>query len=619
MLSLFFLSFNHFEMETFTPRIYHSGSSEIPLERLIPKYLPGYETLKSSGVDKLFEGQKVAFESFFRVSLEKEEDVYEEVENSSKIISPIPQDLLIQGPTGSGKTYAYLFLLLPYLVSSYKHFNMIYSKEKENPQNIKMVSMPKPRITALIVVPTRALGEQVYESLQLLIGGRREENNKNKDDKHGQNQTQTYFKVATALGKYSEAKEAQEVEAKMIPAREMEWKDASVLIATPGRLMALLRSISSLLRGLKILIMDEADALLGTLQRPAFSYFWLSLEAALAREGQRQVQRPGDSLLGNSSDLVRKVLVSASMPDPTLLRAVAGLRGGIVVRAEEMFSDDKKKSNGTEEMSQVLIHDDEQERRETIILPPELKMKVIVGQSRKRKDKDGEKDSFISDGSESLGLLCSYVKDLPRPLLVFTSSTVTAQRLCAILSFILASYNKNKNRTTPVFFIGPSTPADVREKILGPLRRHSTVGKEENDKEEPPIIVSAGVLTRGIDLPSVHDVVILGVPAHSAILAHMAGRASRAYSHGTCTLVVTRDEERKARHILCKVGRGETVPEPGEMDEDCRGLLPSVLEGVAAIERTHGFKAVVEDLAPHVHRRSVLTALRSAYAPRRLG
>lgn len=126
------------------------------------------------------------------------------------------QDLVVQAPTGSGKTVAYLAPLLHLLV-------------KGGPGRL-----PGNPPRGLVLVPTRELAAQVRDRATELA-------------KH----LPQRLKIQAAFGGVS-------VNPQMLALRG----GADLVIATPGRLLELVRNNALILAGLQHLVLDEADKLL---------------------------------------------------------------------------------------------------------------------------------------------------------------------------------------------------------------------------------------------------------------------------------------------------------------------------------------------------------------------
>ncbi|MCW2956502.1 MAG: box helicase domain protein, partial [Thermoleophilia bacterium] len=117
------------------------------------------------------------------------------------------QDVLVQSPTGSGKTLAFGLPIVGKL-------------EK---------GMSRPG--ALILVPTRELAVQVTEDLEGIATGKQ-------------------LRVTAVYGGAPINKQVQAV------------RTAAIVVATPGRLDDLIRNRKIDLRGVEVLVLDEADRML---------------------------------------------------------------------------------------------------------------------------------------------------------------------------------------------------------------------------------------------------------------------------------------------------------------------------------------------------------------------
>lgn len=123
------------------------------------------------------------------------------------------QDILALAPTGSGKTLAYLLPLL-------QRWQTTASRRESNKTKV------------LIMVPTRELAEQVYQTLMSLSFGHP-------------------LSALTAYGGVS-------INPQMLALR----KGLDFLIGTPGRLLDLMHKRALQLDGVQTLVLDEADRML---------------------------------------------------------------------------------------------------------------------------------------------------------------------------------------------------------------------------------------------------------------------------------------------------------------------------------------------------------------------
>lgn len=122
------------------------------------------------------------------------------------------KDLIASSKTGSGKTLAFLLPAMQRLMKS------------------RALSKRDPR--AVILAPTRELAKQVYAQLRALTAG-------------------TQFKAVLVLGGENFNDQAKDLS-----------KDPHLVVATPGRLANHLDQRTLVLKGLELLIMDEADRML---------------------------------------------------------------------------------------------------------------------------------------------------------------------------------------------------------------------------------------------------------------------------------------------------------------------------------------------------------------------
>jgi superfamily II DNA/RNA helicase len=126
-------------------------------------------------------------------------------------------DLLVSSQTGSGKTAAFLLPLINQLIS-------------DNPSNSPAPGRAQPKV--LVLCPTRELAQQVTADAVNLVRGLKG------------------IRIATVMGGMPYGKQIQAL------------KGASLVVATPGRLLDLCDSKAIHLGDIKQLVIDEADRML---------------------------------------------------------------------------------------------------------------------------------------------------------------------------------------------------------------------------------------------------------------------------------------------------------------------------------------------------------------------
>ena len=126
-------------------------------------------------------------------------------------------DLLVSSQTGSGKTAAFLLPLINQLIS-------------DNPSNSPAPGRAQPKV--LVLCPTRELAQQVAADAVNLVRGLKG------------------IRIATVMGGMPYGKQIQAL------------KGASLVVATPGRLLDLCDSKAIHLGDIKQLVIDEADRML---------------------------------------------------------------------------------------------------------------------------------------------------------------------------------------------------------------------------------------------------------------------------------------------------------------------------------------------------------------------
>nr|XP_047134381.1 probable ATP-dependent RNA helicase DDX4 isoform X1 [Hydra vulgaris] len=129
-------------------------------------------------------------------------------------------DLVVCAQTGSGKTAAFLIPIIAKVLSKPKDAQVLSKPTTEKPY-------------ALILTPTRELAIQIHRDAVLLT-------------------KKTHIKCCCAYGGKYFSENIIEISA-----------GCDLLIATPGRILHLCRSIKGLLSTVKIFVLDEADYILG--------------------------------------------------------------------------------------------------------------------------------------------------------------------------------------------------------------------------------------------------------------------------------------------------------------------------------------------------------------------
>lgn len=150
-----------------------------------------------------------------------------EVQNTIISRIPLQRDLLVRSKTGTGKTLAFLVPAIQ------RHID--YMKEK----NYNPKTYPKMNAGVLIISPTRELATQIANEGRRLI---------HEVEPKG-------MKVQVLVGGDS----------KRIQLRRLERERNDILVATPGRLLDLLRTepfVQNMVQNIQTLILDETDSLL---------------------------------------------------------------------------------------------------------------------------------------------------------------------------------------------------------------------------------------------------------------------------------------------------------------------------------------------------------------------
>ena len=156
-------------------------------------------------------------------------------------------DLMATAQTGTGKTAAFSIPLLQQLQLSHKPL-----KETDDEQGEQKRRTPKSKVRGLILTPTRELAQQIDDNLK----------------SYGKNLP---FNVAVLVGGLSIQKQVRELK-----------KGVDIIVATPGRLLDLMRRKEVNLRAVEFFVLDEADRMLDM----GFVHDVRDIERALKKERQ---------------------------------------------------------------------------------------------------------------------------------------------------------------------------------------------------------------------------------------------------------------------------------------------------------------------------------------------
>lgn len=462
--------------------------------------------------------------------------------------SPPPADVCVSAPTGSGKTLSYVVPIVEVLQ-----------------QRIAR------RLRALIILPTRDLVMQVRETLEAVSKG----SGLTIASLTGQ---QSFTHEQSSLvdadpillrrnipGLLNPASGSEEEKAMMdirrnalggenYKAKPIESK-VDIVIATPGRLIDHMDQTPGFtLQHLRFLVIDEADRLLSQsfqewlprilsaidpMQSVQENKKHDQLNADLAapsamhpawlQASRLQSERTG-ILPGVSSILpvrptntVQKLLFSATLTrDPAKIVAL-DLRNALFVSVEDAETGQKE-------------GDAEQPKdwQDSFALPSTLKEHIMV----------------MPTSEKPLHLLhLLYTSEIPlRQILCFTKSVESAKRLVKLLEYVEESRKKRGKFSLTVREYSGDLRSGQRAKIL-----------EEFKQGSVDVLICSDVISRGIDLPDVQNVISYDVPIDMAKYVHRVGRTARAGRQGDSYTLVEDQEARHFKSMMRRAGRWEKI------------------------------------------------------------
>ncbi|PWN36030.1 DEAD-domain-containing protein [Meira miltonrushii] len=418
--------------------------------------------------------------------------------------TPPPADVCVSAPTGSGKTLSYVVPIVEVLQRRITR-----------------------RLRALIILPTRDLVMQVRETLEAVSKG-------------------SGLTIASLTGQQSFTHEQSTlpIESKV-----------DIVIATPGRLIDHMDQTPGFtLQHLRFLVIDEADRLLsqsfqewlprilnaidpiqsvqeknkndqlnaGFAAPSAMHPAWLQ---ASRLQSERTGMLPGISsiLPVRPTNTVQKLLFSATLTrDPAKIVAL-DLRNASFVSVEDAENDQK---DGDAEQPK--------DWQDSFALPSTLKEHMMV----------------MPTSEKPLHLLhLLYTSEDPlRQVLCFTKSVESAKRLVKLLEFVEEARKKRGKFSLTVREYSGDLRGGQRAKLL-----------EEFKQRSVDVLICSDVISRGIDLPDVRNVISYDVPIDMAKYVHRVGRTARAGRQGDSYTLVEDQEARHFKSMMRRAGRWEKI------------------------------------------------------------
>ena len=503
-------------------------------------------------------------------------------------------DLCVSAPTGSGKTLAYALPMV---------------------ENLK--GMPARRLRALVVVPTQELVTQSKEVLEmcardsgLKIGTATGKRALKEERDLLVEQSQRYDIQAYIEEKdktvdlmeelmdwdFDALKESVVDEIPLLPGWVLDYRSKiDILICTPGRLVEHIKSTKGFnLHSVQWMVIDEADRLLDDSFQQWVNTVIPQLEYQPPLDELEQKLHRTFRILRKRE--VRKILLSATMTrDVSKLMALRLSKPKLVVldtsKHEEQQATPAAVTDGhvynlPPLLTEIAVNIDDTMDKPLYLLEILEHGVQLPGPSHNKPSNpprtspnDDEHDSSDSSSNSDLNSTASSsfssssstasnaTPALPSTsfppshgTLIFTSSTTTTTRLTHLLTTLRPHLAPHIHAFTKY------TSARARRKALSsfsspPLNPLTSPNKPtSNLLSALPIILTTDLLSHGIDIPSLHQVVNYSVPSSLEQYIHRVGRTARADRAGTA---ITLLERQQARWFWNEIARGEGIGRGG--------------------------------------------------------
>lgn len=502
------------------------------------------------------------------------------------------RDIVGAAPTGSGKTLSYLLPILQYLLSAEDEL-----KGSSEGGNASSVLPPNPKLTALVLCPTRELAMQVSNEYSKLVKSTAH------DPYHNR------INCGSIVGGLSEQKQKRILNVKRPP----------VLVATPGRLWDLMSSgehehLSDLTQ-LRFLVIDEADRMVSQGSFPQLSNILQNVRLANPSledmEDSESEDDDEDECLLKGLPGVRGEAKVSMLNDDILKMIKEQSRGENPTIGED--TDAKEDSSIAEEDSDTSrsSEDDELEepvKRQTFIfsatltLPSSSQENSTSARSNKGKKRNSNLsvDGAIAEILEKVGaqgetkivdLSTEIKKDtiqstrkqkdadastkkefiLPPGLSLYEIRCTQKHKDSHLYSFLTTTKQGCSgpclvfcNSIGAVKRVGETLktlglPARMLHAQMQQKSRMSAVESITKSKSRS-IVIATDVAARGLDIPSVATVIHYDVPRATDLFVHRAGRTARGMGQnaiGWSVSLVSAPEEKSHRLICGRVLGGE--------------------------------------------------------------
>ncbi|KAF8545517.1 P-loop containing nucleoside triphosphate hydrolase protein [Trichophaea hybrida] len=418
----------------------------------------------------------------------------------------VGHDLIGKASTGSGKTLAFgIPILEAFLKSSAASAELANAGDSKN----RAPKLP----LALILSPTRELAHQLSEHLTALAAFVPD------------------LRIVTLTGGLSLQKQQRQLE---------QGGGADLIIATPGRLWEVVSEgvgwIDKLKRGLKFLVVDEADRLL---QEGHYKEVKELLNILQREEDESDVE---DEVSSQEEDVDATEFKNKNKKKklPTVKRQTlvfsATFHQGL---QQKLASKGGKKSWGKFTAGGDLM--DQKESLAYLLKKlnfreesPKFVDANPVGQLAERL-----REGIIECGAMEKDLYLYYLLlRYPCRTLVFTNSISSVKRLAPFLSELQLLAN-------------PLHSNMIQKARLRNLERFSSTSNPNS------ILIATDVAARGLDIKGVEMVIHYHLPRTADMYVHRSGRTARSDARGISILLCAPEEVMGVRRLVGKVHEGE--------------------------------------------------------------
>lgn len=361
-------------------------------------------------------------------------------------------DILVNASTGSGKTLAYSIPLV----------QLLYKRTVN-------------KLRALIIVPTKLLINQVFDTISKLAQG---------------------SGLIVSISKLENS--VREEHKKFVQS------EPDILITTPGRLVDHLQMKSITMKNLQMLILDEADHLLNQ----SFQNWCPQLMQRITTD--KQDHRPGN---------VIKMVFSATLTTNT--EKLHGLN----LHNPKLFL-----------MDSVKLYNLPAKLQEFLVRVPTAK-------------------------SSYKPLILLHLLDRLRSskTLVFVKSNEASMRLACLLNILI---EKQLGQQHVIQSINSNSSKSENKKLVTEFARADCNSQNQ-------ILITTDLMSRGIDINDISDVINYDPPISSQQYVHRCGRTARAHSEGKAYnfLVGKGEMDFWKVHVDEDMSRDVSAPSPKDWDE----------------------------------------------------